>query len=203
MSWTEVTILVHRAQAGDRAAFGEIVNRFEGMVKAYALSKVRQPLEAEELAHEVFIHAMKKLPQLRDPHSLAGWLRQITARMAINRLTRRRPIFGAEPEFLDQVPDRGGQPQVEIERREAQAAVRAGLMRLKVMDRETLEAFYLQGHSLKQMSKDFEAPIGTIKRRLNVARQRLKVILGDSPAFAPPERYQDDNASRCDLMSVC
>jgi RNA polymerase sigma-70 factor (ECF subfamily) len=32
----------------------------------------------------------------------------------------------------------------------------------------------LRGKSLKQMSRDFETPIGTIKRRLHVARNRLK-----------------------------
>ena len=44
-------------------------------------------------------------------------------------------------------------------------------------DREALEAFYLRGQSLKQMATEFDAPIGTIKRRLHVARQRLKDVL--------------------------
>ncbi|MGL6094559.1 MAG: hypothetical protein ACRC7O_02005, partial [Fimbriiglobus sp.] len=38
-------------------------------------------------------------------------------------------------------------------------------------------AFYLRGRSLKQMSREFDAPVGTIKRRLHVARQRLKDVL--------------------------
>ena len=40
-----------------------------------------------------------------------------------------------------------------------------------------LEAFYLRGDSLKKMSADFDAPVGTIKRRLHVARHRLKEVL--------------------------
>ena len=36
-----------------------------------------------------------------------------------------------------------------------------------------LEAFYVRGESLSQMSESFEAPIGTIKHRLHVARKRL------------------------------
>ena len=78
-----------------------------------ALARVRDPLEAQELAQDVFVHAMRKLPQLRDARCFAGWLRRITARMAINRLTRRGPLFGADPEMLDAVagrrPDRGGE----------------------------------------------------------------------------------------------
>jgi RNA polymerase sigma-70 factor (ECF subfamily) len=45
------------------------------------------------------------------------------------------------------------------------------------VDRATLVAFYLRGRSLKQMSREFETPVGTIKRRLHVARNRLKKAL--------------------------
>ena len=107
MSWTEITLLVERAKVGDREAYGELVVRFQGSVFAMALARVRDPLEAQELAQDVFVHAMKKLPQLREPRCFAGWLRRITAWMAINRLTRRGPFFGADPELLDAVQAKG------------------------------------------------------------------------------------------------
>jgi RNA polymerase sigma-70 factor (ECF subfamily) len=50
----------------------------------------------------------------------------------------------------------------------------AGLDQLKPVDRATLVAFYIHGRSLKEMSREFETPIGTIKRRLHVARNRLR-----------------------------
>jgi RNA polymerase sigma-70 factor (ECF subfamily) len=184
MSWEEVTVLVGRAQSGDRAAYGELVRRFQGTVYAMALTRVHDPVEAQELAQEVFVHGMRKLPQLRDPRCFAGWLRRITARMAINRLTRRGPVSGAEPEMLDHVEGKVRGPVEEIERTEAKAELHAGLKRLKELDRQTLEAFYLRGRSLKQMSREFETPVGTIKRRLHVARLRLKAVLegGNTPA---------------------
>jgi RNA polymerase sigma-70 factor, ECF subfamily len=177
MSWTEITVLVEKAQGGDRAAYGELVRRFQGSVYAMALTRVHDPVEAQELAQEVFVHGMRKLPQLRDPRCFAGWLRRITARMAINRLTRRGPVTGTEPEVLDNVEGRVRGPVEEIERGEAKAELHAGLKRLKDLDRQTLEAFYLRGRSLKQMSREFETPVGTIKRRLHVARLRLKAVL--------------------------
>jgi RNA polymerase sigma-70 factor (ECF subfamily) len=183
MSWEEVTVLVERAQAGDRVAYGELVRRFQGSVYAMALTRVHDPLEAQELAQEVFVHGMRKLPQLRDPRCFAGWLRRITARMAINRLTRRGPVAGAEPDLLENVEGRVRGPVEEIERTEAKAELHEGLKRLKDLDRQTLEAFYLRGRSLKQMSREFETPVGTIKRRLHVARLRLKAVLeGNTPA---------------------
>lgn len=177
MSWIEVSELVRLAQTGDRSAFGELVTRFEGAVFAAALSRMRDYVEAEELTQEVFVHAMRKLPQLRDPRCFAGWLRRITARMAINRLTRRGMRAGLEPEVIDAVAARTAGPAEEAERTEERAALRAGLRRLKAGDRATLEAFYLRGQSLKQMARTTGAPLGTIKRRLHVARQRLKDAL--------------------------
>ena len=188
MSWDEIGILVDKAKGGDRAAYGELVVRFQGSVYAMALARVRKPSDAEELAQEVFIHAMRKLPQLRDARCFAGWLRQITARMAINRLTRRGVMFGAESEVLDAIEARVDAPDRDAELGEAKAELRAALNRLKPDDRATLEAFYLRGESLKRMARDFEAPIGTIKRRLHVARHRLKEAMENDKASPRDKR---------------
>ena len=56
---------------------------------------------------------------------------------------------------------------------ERQTQVREGLDRLGEMDRDTLLAFYVQGQSIVEMSDRFDSPVGTIKRRLHVARKRL------------------------------
>jgi RNA polymerase sigma-70 factor (ECF subfamily) len=174
MSWDEILILVERAKAGDRKAYGELVVRFQPAVYGVALARLRNPSEAQELTQEVFIHGMTKLDQLRDAHCFAGWLRQITVRMAINRITRRAPLQGAEPEVLQNAPAAGITPLEEMVRSEQCAELRRGLERLKPVDRATLEAFYIRGRSLKQMSREFETPVGTIKRRLHVARKRLR-----------------------------
>src|SRR3954468_5490559 len=150
MSWTEITLLVERAKVGDREAYGELVARFQGSVYAMALTRVRDPLEAQELAQDVFVHAMRKLPQLRDPRCFAGWLRRITARMAINRLTRKGPLFGAEQGVLDAGSGYERAPEAHLEVVEAIDQLRAGLAVLKPLDRQTLEAFYLRGRNLKQ-----------------------------------------------------
>src|SRR5829696_1139688 len=41
MSWNEITVLVEKAKTGDRAAYGELVARFQNSVYAMALSRVR------------------------------------------------------------------------------------------------------------------------------------------------------------------
>src|SRR5262249_48064056 len=174
MIWNEITRVVERARLGDRKAYGELVEQFQPTVYAIALVRLRNPVEAQELVQEVFIHAMTKLSQLRDAHCFAGWLRQITERMAINRLTRRGPVRGAEPSVLENVQAARSSPLDDLIRVEQKAELWAGLDRLKPVDRATLVAFYIHGRSLKQMSREFETPIGTIKRRLHVARNRLR-----------------------------
>jgi RNA polymerase sigma-70 factor (ECF subfamily) len=177
MSWNEITILIERARAGDRAAFGELVERFQPAVYAVALARLRDVNEAVELTQEVFIHAMTKLEQLRDPHCFVGWLRQITVRMAINRVTRKAPVQGTAPEVLQNAAASTDGPLDSLIRDEVRAEIWDGLDRLKPIDRATLVAFYIRGRTLVQMSREFETPVGTVKRRLHVARNRLRKAL--------------------------
>jgi RNA polymerase sigma-70 factor (ECF subfamily) len=174
MTWDEIIHLIELAQAGDRQAFGELVQRFTPAVQAVALARLRDVNEAVELTQDVFVHAMTKIGQLRDPNCFVGWLRQIAVRMAINRLTRKSPVRGQEPEVLQNAPDKEHGPLDTMIRSEERRDVWKGLDRLKDLDRDTLVAFYIRGQSLEQMASDFAAPVGTIKRRLHVARKRLK-----------------------------
>lgn len=163
------------AQAGDRAAFGELFVQYEKTIYAIALRRTGNASEAQELVQDVFMQAMQKIDQLRAPEAFGGWLRQITVRMAINRITRRKVAFATEPEVLEATVLGDETPDQELMDKERRAQVRDGLARLRDMDRDTLEAFYVKGQSLAEMADEFDAPIGTIKRRLHVARKRLAV----------------------------
>jgi len=169
----ETPELVIAAQRGEREAFGELFERFERTVFAIALRRLRNFNEAQELTQDVFVQAMTKLDQLREPVCFAGWLRSITHRMAINRMVRRGPDLPTEPETMEANCVETVTPLSVALQSERKSQVQAGLNRLRRLDRETLEAFYVKGQSLLEMSDSFEAPLGTIKRRLHVARKRL------------------------------
>ena len=168
-----VADLVRAAQAGDRDAFGQLFERYRPGIVALAMRRVRNADEAEELAQDVFIQAMQKIEQLRVPEAFGGWLRRIVHRMAINRMTRTRKAVPWDPETLEATCLAEGTPDQDAQDREQAAAVRESIDRLGEMDQETLKAFYLRGQSLIEMSVEFDAPVGTIKRRLHVARKRL------------------------------
>lgn len=169
--------LVLAAQDGDRMAFGELVARFESSVFATALRRLGNYAEAQELSQEVFVKAMEKLHQLHTPEAFGGWLRSITVRMAINRRMRNSAATLTEPAALEANCVQDETPLDAALTSEREQQVRAGLRQLRQLDRETLTAFYFRGRTLIEMSEDFDSPVGTIKRRLHVARKRLAEAL--------------------------
>lgn len=165
--------LVLAAQRGDRDAFGQLAVRYERTVYAIAVRRLNNHAEAQELCQEVFVKALQKLDQLREPECFGGWLRAIANRLAINRAVRSAPVFPTEPENLEASCVESETPLQAVLARERSTQVREGLGRLGELDRDTLVAFYVHGQSLVEMSDRFDSPVGTIKRRLHVARKRL------------------------------
>ena len=170
---TPAATLVRQAQTGDREAFGQLVARYERQVYATVVRRLGNHAEAQELCQEVFMQALRKLDQLQEPACFAGWLRSIAVRMAINRGMRRSAAVATDSGVLEATCVEHQTPLGTILARERDRQVRRGLGKLKATDRATLVAFYFQGRSLVEMSQQFRSPLGTIKRRLHVARKRL------------------------------
>jgi RNA polymerase sigma-70 factor (ECF subfamily) len=168
-----LTRLVCAAQAGDRQAFNELFDQYQRAVYLIALRRLNNDAEAQELCQEVFIQAMQKIEQLQNPQCFGAWLRSIARRMAINRAVRSRPAASLENEQFEASCVEYETPLRKILTRETYDQVHVGLNRLTDLDRDTLVAFYFRGQSLIEMSDEFDSPVGTIKRRLHVARKRL------------------------------
>lgn len=164
--------LVGRAQAGDQEALGLLFTRFRPVVLSIILRRVRDSDDAEELAQDVFVKMIEKIDQLRQPEAFPGWIKQIAVRLTQN-FQRRRVLLLEQDELLGQAEGHEDSPLHCALAGERQTSVRDGLGRLRDMDREALEAFYLDGKSILEIADQLEAPVGTIKRRLHVARQRL------------------------------
>ncbi len=183
-SWAELAIVVRLAQAGDREAFGELVEQFQPTVYAIALRRLGNPSDALEMTQEIFLHVLQRIRQLREPERFAGWLRQVAVRMAINRATRRLAPSTVETSVLEGAYESGDEPLDQLISRERADRLWEALGRLKTLDREALDAFYIRGHSLIEIAELLGVPLGTVKRRLHTARKRLKRVLEDSVADA-------------------
>ncbi|MBL8888461.1 MAG: sigma-70 family RNA polymerase sigma factor [Planctomycetaceae bacterium] len=164
--------LVCRAQAGDQAAMGELFTRFRPVVLAVISRRIRDNADAEELAQDVFVKMIEKLDQLRQPEAFPGWIKQVAVRLTQNFL-RRRVLLSDQDDMICRTEGSEASPLANAMVGERESSVRAGLGRLREMDREALEAFYIDGKSINEIADQLDAPVGTIKRRLHVARQRL------------------------------
>ena len=165
--------LVTAAQEGDNEAFGQLADRFQRMVYGVCWQRLRDHAEAQEVSQDVLMKAFEKLHQLQEPEAFPGWLRSIAVRQSINRSTRRPPSIAVEPHTIEGPDVRYAAPVESLLETERSKQLYQGLDRLASLDRNTLVAFYLDGNSLVEMSDSFAAPVGTIKRRLHVARKRL------------------------------
>jgi RNA polymerase sigma-70 factor (ECF subfamily) len=174
--------LVLAAQEGDHEAFNELFDRYHRAVYAVIVRRLGNDAEAQELCQEVFIQALRKIGQLQNPQSFGGWLRAIARRMAINRAVRSRPMAPLEAERFEAACVEHETPLGSMLAQERSQQLHVGLNRLPDLDRDTLVAFYFHGRSLIEMSDEFASPVGTIKRRLHVARKRLAKELA---ALAP------------------
>ena len=182
------------AIAGGPEAFALIVDRYQDAVFGVALARLRDFHRAEDVAQQVLVEAFERLGTLRDPSRLGAWLRSITIHHCIDHLRRRRDVTRIEDNMH---PGGEGDPGEDLQRRELREAVLAAIARLSKAQRETTTLFYLNGYSIAEVAGMQEVPVGTVKRRLHDAREKLKeemlVMVED---VLKSEAPQDDLAQR-------
>ncbi|MDP6561941.1 MAG: RNA polymerase sigma factor [Candidatus Peribacteraceae bacterium] len=191
--------LVHAFLDGDTSAYGTLFEKHRSAVFGLVYYKIGNAADAEELVQDAFMQGMEKITTLRDPKAFGGWIKTIAVRMSINRITRRKAFAHLPDEEM--TPDDNGVNSGlhTVLKIEGKQQVRIGMRSMKESDSSTLDAFYFRGLSLKQMADEFDALIGTIKRRLHVARNRLGKILFsymDKPNGSPQSVSHSNGQSR-------
>src|SRR5260221_9439657 len=91
--------LVSEAQAGNRAAFEELVRRFDRDVLRLALNLMKRPEDARDVYQEAFLKVYRNLHRFRFECSFYTWLYRIVTNVCLDHLRRRQ----ARPE--DQAPE--------------------------------------------------------------------------------------------------
>jgi len=175
--------LVRRAQAGDVAAFGDLVERNRRAVFRAALAAVGSADDADDVAQEAFVTAFQKLAGFRGESTFKTWLLSITWRKAIDRRTSvtrwmQRLVTphasDADWDPMESVPS-GGQSQEE-------GLLTADLRRrlkplIASLPKKLRDALLLAGsgdHSYDEIGKMLGIPTGTVKWRVSEARKVLK-----------------------------
>jgi RNA polymerase sigma factor (sigma-70 family) len=159
--------LVAAVRAGDRAAFGELLDRHERAVRGVVRRLVGEN-EVEDIAQEAFLQAFLGLERLRDPTRFGAWLCAIAVNLAKMRLRERRLLVP-----LEDYPDRDGG----TESAELAELVASALETLPRHEREAVLLSYAGLSSPEVAALVGERP-GTIRVRLHRARGRLRGRLG-------------------------
>lgn len=177
--------LVERAVAGDRDAFGDLVERHHGRILALLERLCGCADQARDLAQETFVSAYRHLAAFRHDSRFSTWLHSIACNRAATAARSRRPAIA-----LDATPSAGwrepaaGLPDVSARMEHAELAgrVRTALGRLDDRGREVVVLADMQGESYEQIAAALDIPVGTVRSRLHRARLQLRYLLAhDKP----------------------
>lgn len=81
---------LRRAQAGDLAAFGEIVERYQRRLRSWLAGFAAAGIDVDEIAQDTFVRAYEHLHRLRPDSDLRAWLFTVARNRLLEELRRRR-----------------------------------------------------------------------------------------------------------------
>jgi RNA polymerase sigma-70 factor (ECF subfamily) len=166
-------LLVVRAQAGEEAAFAELVERYSPRLRYFLRKLLTATDTVEDALQDVWLAAFRGLPRLTEPRALTAWL----YRIARDRASRawRKP---RAPETLE--ADEAIDPASADEEFSAEDAARihAALDRLAPEQREVLVLRFLEEMNYEEIASVVGCQVGTVRSRLHYGKQALKRVLG-------------------------
>jgi RNA polymerase sigma-70 factor (ECF subfamily) len=183
--------LIARAQAGDRVAFRQLVERHQRRAFAIALSLVRDENDARELVQDAFLRVFKNLGGFQGGSSFFTWLYRIITNLSIDLIRKpgRQTTDLEEARLeMDDGPDldlpflsrlEGADPAEVVRRREISARLQTALDALPSYHRAVIVMREIDGLSYEEMAQAMSVSKGTIMSRLFHARQKLQRALAD------------------------
>jgi len=166
--------LAQRALIGDSKAFGDLVERYAGLVHGVILNLIRLPEEVEDLVQETFCRAYEQLPQLRNQSRFAPWLAQIARNTTLRWLQREGMRTHMEGANDDGCMESSTLPPDEIfEIQEQIALLWEALDQLPSEHRRLLVLYYLEGCTFREIARFLDQPLATIQGQLAQAERQL------------------------------
>jgi RNA polymerase sigma-70 factor (ECF subfamily) len=164
--------------AGDKYAFGELVQRHRDRMWAVAMRTLGDPEEAADALQDAFLSAYRAAGRFRGDAAVTTWLHRIVVNACLDRLRRRtlRPVVSmGDDATFDAIAPRGADP---TSLHETTLDVFAALQQIPYEQRAALILVDMMGYSVDDAAKVLEVPTGTIKSRCARGRARLVPLLG-------------------------
>jgi RNA polymerase sigma-70 factor, ECF subfamily len=171
------TELIRATLAGQPAAFGQLVVRYQDRLYNALFRVLGSAEDARDVVQDAFVQAFLKLESFRGSAAFYTWLYRIAFNLGMSRARRERPTgsldftkdaCGTEP--VDGQPT----PEVILVQQERARLVHAALAELNAEHREVIVLRELEGCRYDQIAEILDLPVGTVRSRLFRARLELR-----------------------------
>lgn len=178
-SWNQYIEKVGESQ--DRQAFHALFSHFSPFLKAFLIkSGGVSPENAEELVQETMIKVWRKAPSFSAAQASAStWIYTIARNTRIDWLrkqNRQNPDLLSADDIYDEREN--PTPMSSLSQIRTKKLITAQLKHLPFEQAEVLQLMYFQGQSGQQVANTLDLPLGTVKSRIRLAMNKLKVALG-------------------------
>lgn len=186
---SEVSHLVRRAQAGDLAAYDQLVTRFQERIYGLCYHMTSHHEDAHDLAQDTFVKAWQALKNFKGDASFYTWVYRIAVNTCLNHLKLRRnrtPHLNLDdldlqpendPDLVALVSEKT--PRREAALAELQRRLNEALLKLSEDHRTVVTLHDIQGLPHDQIAKILGINPGTVRSRLFYAHQQLQGWLAD------------------------
>ena len=164
----DVPELVRRSLSGEESATAELVDRFRGQVFGLCYRMLGHRQDAEDVAQESFVRAMRSLANWDSQRGFLPWLLAIAGNRCRTLLAARRrlPKPSSEVEVLPDV-------RSFREERHLGEEVALALARLRYEYRQAFVLFHEQELTYAEIAEVLGCPVGTVKTWVHRARREL------------------------------
>jgi len=176
----DVILLVGRAMDGEGSVWGDIYEKTHRYVYYLALKSLRSEQDAQDVTQEIFIQAISHIAQLQRAENFYAWLRSIVFSKCINAVNKKKPILLDDHEdggsYLDSIPETDEEflPEYVLDKAETRRMVLDLVDELPYLQKQTILYFYYDGMTVEEIASLMECASGTVKSRLNYARQQIR-----------------------------
>jgi len=174
-----VRAAVRAVRAGERDAFGAVVELYRRRLFGLLLMTVRDPAGAEEVAQEAFVRAFTHLDSYDERRPFYPWLATIATRLAHNWLRRRGRMMRREGAPMEEhgEPATNGDPLEHVIRGESDRRLWRAVADLPQGERTAVLLHYRQGMKVREVARALGVTGGTVKTFLFRARKKLRAAL--------------------------
>lgn len=159
--------------------FGRFYDRYAEMVYRIALQLTGDPMEAEDVCHDVFIEVMNKWDQF-DPErgSVEAWLAVRAKSRSIDRIRRRRRVM---LESLDAAEVRSAEAGLSVEsavvQRWERHALKEAILRIPEAQRKAIVGAYFNDRTHSELARDMGRPLGTVKSLIRSGLRSMRKLM--------------------------